>query len=90
MNQDPGTDHDLLIELRTEMRLMRTAMDKLTDLINESLTGRVESLENWRSYIVGGLAVVTLLLAVCAWVYNSQQSVQDSRIDNLIKQVNKI
>ena len=51
---------------------------------------RTEGLEAWRNYIAGGLAVVTVLIGICAWVYISQQSIQDTRIDNLIKQINKI
>jgi hypothetical protein len=90
MNTETVTDHDLLIELRTEMRGMRDAMDRLTKIIDDNITGRLDSLENWRSYIIGGFGVVLVLLSVCAWIYTSQQSEQDTRIENLTKQVNKI
>jgi hypothetical protein len=90
MLDSQATDHDLLIELRTEMRSMKDAMDKLSKTIGENITDRIESLEVWRGWILGGLGTVGILMCICAWVYTSQQSIQDTRIDNLIKQVNKI
>jgi hypothetical protein len=98
------TDHDKLNTLVTTVQFIKEGQDKFHLEMKESfkelkddyagrlnvVEGRMESIEGWRNYIAGGLAVVAILLGICAWVYISQQSVQDSRIDNLIKQVNKI
>ena len=49
-----------------------------------------DSLKMWRSFIVGGLSLVGLIVALACYTYITQQSVQDTRIDNLTKQVNHI
>jgi type VI protein secretion system component VasF len=56
----------------------------------DGLETRMGSQELWRSYILGGIAVVGVVIALAAYTYITQQSIQDSRIDNLIKQVNHI
>ena len=76
---------------------MKVAIKELKDDYARRLSiseEKIKSLESSRDNTNGGLkwasAVLTILLAVLAWVYISQQSIQDSSIDNLIKQVNKI
>ena len=98
------TDHDKINTLVTTVQFIKEGQDKFHLEMKESfkelkddyagrlgkVEDRAEALESWRNYIVGGLSVVMILITVCAWVYISQQSIQDTRIDNLIKQVNHI
>lgn len=50
----------------------------------------VSSLKTWRNSLVVGVLFIGTIVALVSYIYTSQQSIQDTRIDNLIKQVNKI
>jgi hypothetical protein len=79
------TDHDLLIELRTEFRGMRNDINeiktgtvaRIADLEGdhvkrtefETLENEVENLKLWRSYLLGAWAICILILIPIAFAY---------------------
>lgn len=66
------TDHDLLIELRTEMRGVREDIKDMKDNTSQrlnSLEMEVESLKLWRSALIGAWGLCTLILIPLAFAY---------------------
>lgn len=79
------TDHDLLIELRTEFRGMRQDIseiktntvgriselegDHVTKEDLETLSAKVDSLILWRTFLAGAWAICTLILIPVAFAY---------------------
>jgi len=51
---------------------------------------KIDSLATWRNSLAVGVLFIGVIMALISYIYTSQQSIQDSRIDNLIKQVNHI
>jgi hypothetical protein len=96
-NEDGTNDHDTLIEIKTVQHTMLSEIREMKDGYTKRLDGveiSVDSLNASRDNINGGLkwagVVMSVLVGVVSWLYISQQNVQDTRIDNLTKQVNKI
>jgi len=56
-------DHDVLIELSTDVKWIKKKMNTLCE-INQTQTKRIERLENWQNKIMGGLGVLTFLLGI--------------------------
>jgi hypothetical protein len=79
------TDHDLLIELRTEFRGMRqdisdiktNTVGRISDLESDHVTKKefetakveIESLKLWRSMLIGAWGVCTIILIPLAFSY---------------------
>ena len=51
---------------------------------------KADSLVMWRNSLAVGIVFIGTIIGLISYIYNSQQSIQDNRIDNLIKQVNYI
>lgn len=76
-----------------EEKLWRETVISALDRIEKQTirtNGRVSKLESWRSYIAGSLAVIGLCGVLISYIYVTQQTLQDQRIQNLIAQINKI
>ena len=56
-------DHDVLIELRTDVKWIKKKMNTLCE-INQTQTKRIERLENWQNKIMGGLGVLTMIIGL--------------------------
>jgi len=64
MDTQNTSDHDLLIELRTEMRGMRDDIKKMNDGTVQTLADheiRIRKIEKWVWLAIGGLAVIQIL-----------------------------
>lgn len=67
MNQDnhQTSDHDLLIELRTEMRSLKEEIKKMNDGTAQTVADhetRIRRLEAWGSIAIGALYVVNAFI----------------------------
>lgn len=61
------SDHDLLIELRTEIRGMREDIRKQNDGVNEAIKDhetRLRSIEKYVWLAIGGLALLEILVTI--------------------------
>ena len=61
------SDHDLLIELRTEMRGIKDEIRKLNDGNTERIEdheNRIRSIEKWVWLAIGGLAVIQVVVSI--------------------------
>ena len=77
------TDHDLLIELRTEMRFLRQDIKDLKEgnemrLIEAErkigkLQDQIDALKLWRSMLIGAWTVCTVILIPVALTYFSHR-----------------
>lgn len=83
------TDSNFWSSVKSELAVFTEKMDEMRRemqyFANEKKVqnGRVRKLENWRSYILGGLSLVALLASFAFYIYTYQQSVQDDRISAL-------
>lgn len=69
-------------------RELDTHFREVKDILSEIKTqtmktnGRVGRLENWRSFITGGLAIVTLIvLPLIVYIFTSQVNAVTSKLD---------
>ena len=67
MNEQPQNDHDLLIELRTEMRGLRDDFQKMNDggqKIIADHEARIRIIEKYMWLAVGGLYIINTVLGI--------------------------
>lgn len=73
----------LIADIRKSIAILETHHLEVKDTLErieeqtKKTNGRVSRLENWRSYITGGLAVVGIVIALVIYIFNSSmQTVQ--------------
>ena len=60
-----ASDHDLLIELKSEIRSLREVIEKLTTGTQTSIDDhetRIRTLERWGSLLLGGLYIANVVI----------------------------
>ncbi len=68
------TDHDILIELRTEMRLLRETLKEAGDGTKESLTDhekRLRFIERWMWLAIGAIALTQFVLTIISTIFRA-------------------
>lgn len=61
--QGNKTDHDMLITIEANSRHTKETLEEVRDHLRK-LNGRVATLENWRAYWTGGLAVAWIVILI--------------------------
>jgi hypothetical protein len=66
------SDHDILIEMSTEVRLLRQSIDKAADGTKETLTDherRLRFIERWMWLAIGAVALAEFVITIISTAF---------------------
>lgn len=78
MSEQPYTNRELDSHFN-ELKVMLIRIESQTTRTN----GRVSKLENWRSYMLGGMAVIVFSLPAIAWIFMDKFNLVQSEVSKL-------
>jgi hypothetical protein len=61
--EQPKSDRELLLLIHSDMKQLKTEIGSICNQIKDH-DDRIDKLENWRWYFVGGLSILTFILVL--------------------------